>query len=523
MRVNLDYRAGEPVKAAAASPQFAENEDGELVPHGVDLIDPDDMLERRTRFYASAADQMQKSFPQTYGGLRMEVSDLNYEDPEDYGPDEQKHAVLSGGTLARRLRGTVHLFEEGKDEPIDKKRVTLMSVPHLTERGTFIHNGSDYVTISQSRLESGPYTRRRDNGELSTQFNVKPGTGRQFQVGFEPESAQYRLRVHGSNLHLYSMLKDVGVPDDQMEKMWGPEILTVNRNKYDPRVFEKAYTKFVQSWERPENATHEMKQEALKKALDKMQMNESIARRNLPVLWERRKQADYREPEPALFFPELTPDQVRDSLAPALAPSFRAKMAAFSLTELQAIATFLQRQTGKPIPVSGDEGQMEDEILAACTQGPTGVNAVMLQAAMAGLGQTKAARAAEDFTPDYAPDEIADAYNAIYGHVGPHLASMKQWPEHWLHPEDPMGWLQWYEQYHAGRRMEDDERQIRRWNRMRKLHGGLFAKSPTARRGFTLRNWAIDPLRLIEDPESRKRMALEMDQYRQDQTFKQQR
>ena len=33
----------------------------------------------------------------------------------------------------------------------------------------------------------------------------------------------------------------------------------------------------------------------------------------------------------------------------------------------------------------------------------------------------------------------------------------------WIHPDDPRGWFQWYCRYFAGRRHDDDERQVRRW------------------------------------------------------------
>jgi hypothetical protein len=68
----------------------------------------------------------------------------------------------------------------------------------------------------------------------------------------------------------------------------------------------------------------------------------------------------------------------------------------------------------------------------------------------------------------------------------------------WIHEDDPRGWFQWYCRYWMGRRMEDDERQIKRWKAIRRHvaqlkkacdKGDLFCRP---RQRQALLHWAYD-------------------------------
>lgn len=68
----------------------------------------------------------------------------------------------------------------------------------------------------------------------------------------------------------------------------------------------------------------------------------------------------------------------------------------------------------------------------------------------------------------------------------------------WIHEEDPLGWFLWYCRYYSGRRIEDDERQIKRWRNMRRhvsqvekfCQTGDLACRPRQRQA--LLHWAYD-------------------------------
>lgn len=417
-----------------------QKENEPIVPQGVTLRDPMDFASLRESIYNETLNAVQKSFPQSYGGIRMEVDSLEYVDPAEYDLAAQKKAILGNKFLGRRLRGEIRLIDENTGNLLDSKKTTLLRTPFLTDRGTYIHNGSEYTSLAQARLIPGIYTRRQRNGNIETQFSVRPGSGNQFRVGFDPASAQYRIKVHSANLHMYSLLRDIGVPDEQLGKMWGNDILASNQKKYDSRVFDKAYERLVPRFLKKQNASREDKVELIKKALDRAMVHETVARRNLPNMFNR----------------EVADDWVK-----------------------KAAAQDLIKDVVDP--------EIEEE----------------------------------EFKPDLSAEDMQSAYDELYGADKPRLASMEHWPSKWI-PEgsNPKGWVAWYIDYANGKRTPDDDRQIKRWKSFKRRHGSQFKLKPSPRRGYALRNWAINPLSLIEDESQRAEVEKMMEDYKHKQELK---
>lgn len=114
------------------------------------------------------------------------------------------------------------------------------------------------------------------------------------------------------------------------------------------------------------------------------------------------------------------------------------------------------------------------------------------------------------FKPDLTPDEmkVLGVLEGKYTDRDPKQfnyfkvdASLKEWPSDWHNDQHPLGWYEWYQGYHAGKRTDDDERQIKRWLSFKARHlGGLKKADPSLvdlsiqpKRRQALLNWAIAP------------------------------
>jgi DNA-directed RNA polymerase subunit beta len=206
----------------------------------------------------------------------LSVVDVDYEDPDEFPLKRQKKAILEGETLARRLRGTLRLTDLATGQPLDERRVTLAAVPHVTDRGTYILNGTEYTLANQMRLRPGVFTRVRGNGELEAHVNVLPGKGPSSRVSFDPESNVFRLQLGQAKLPLLPILKAIGVDERRLREAWGAEIFAANAKHDDTRAVDRLYEKLA-----PRGEPGADRRAALTAAFARMELDPEVTGRTL--------------------------------------------------------------------------------------------------------------------------------------------------------------------------------------------------------------------------------------------------
>jgi DNA-directed RNA polymerase beta subunit len=150
---------------------------------------------------------------------------------EDLGSDDiegQKEAKLAGHTWSAPVYASLKLTENSTGKVLDSQTIRVAEIPKVTRRHSFIIDGQEYQVANQWQLKPGAYVRRKQTGELETQFNIagKPP----FKLHFEPDTKRFLMeRGSSSAIPLYSILRATGVDDGAIEQMWGKEIFNANR------------------------------------------------------------------------------------------------------------------------------------------------------------------------------------------------------------------------------------------------------------------------------------------------------
>ena len=190
-------------------------------------LDPQEAFEH---FSGKVVDSIKQHFP-VKGRLQTLHLD-NLEVRDQLHPDDvrsQQKAKTEGSTWAAPIYGTFSLRDNETGKVIEKRTVRVADIPKMTKRYSYIVGGQEYQVDSQWQLKPGAYARRRQSGELSVQFNCTGPGSKSFHMLFDPEKKQFAIEWNKANIPAYPVLSTMGVTDEQLQKIWGKDILEANK------------------------------------------------------------------------------------------------------------------------------------------------------------------------------------------------------------------------------------------------------------------------------------------------------
>lgn len=233
----------------------------------------------RTGIFNQALNSAQSIEPIKNDLYTLQLSDVNYSGPERFTKAEHKKAVLSGGTLARKMTGTWTLLDNKTQQPVASRQATLAHVPYLTDSGTFVNKGVEYTLAHQLRLRPGVFTREKENGELEAHVNTLPGKGRSHRYYLDPQTGVFKIQIGQAKIPLMPLLKTLGVPEKNIREAWGNEITAANMQQGDAGTLDKLYSRLVY---KPDSKADQLaKIKAIADEFNKTELDDTVTSRTL--------------------------------------------------------------------------------------------------------------------------------------------------------------------------------------------------------------------------------------------------
>jgi DNA-directed RNA polymerase subunit beta' len=187
-----------------------------------------DISIRNEEIRKSIANSIQSQFPIKGSKKTIELENLEVANtsltPDDF-PD-QKEAKLAGKSWDYPIYANMRLVDNETGQALDSTRLKIGAIPMMTNRFSTIIDGNEYHTMNQFRLKPGIYTRVKNNGQIVSQFNLEKGFN--FEMDLDPEKRIFFLTRKNKHYELYSILKALGVDDNEMRKVWGEEVYKLN-------------------------------------------------------------------------------------------------------------------------------------------------------------------------------------------------------------------------------------------------------------------------------------------------------
>lgn len=204
----------------------------EQIASNQDVYDPTDFKTVGERIRENVKQAVLSRFPLSNDQYTLRIENLEYEKPKRQHLRDEKEAILNNASLGDRLRGDWVLIDNATGKELQRKTATLMNVPRMTERGTFIRNGSELALKHMFRLRPGVYARIKDNGIIAAHINPAQTTGRQMSMELDPETGVLYM-TRGTRMYgVLPMLRAAGMSEDAIRTAWGDELYQMNLSKY---------------------------------------------------------------------------------------------------------------------------------------------------------------------------------------------------------------------------------------------------------------------------------------------------
>jgi len=239
-----------------------------------------DHVKTRQNIYGNVLKAAQGIQPVSNVRHTLRLHSPEYIDPDHFSIDQRKQALLTGGTLARRMKGTWELTDNATGALVDRREQVIARVPHLTNMGTFVHGGNDYTLNHQQRLMPGVFTRRKDNGELESHANILPGKGVSHRYLLDPAKGVFKIKIGQAEMPLLPLLKAMGTTDRELYEHWGSELYQSNMLKSEGGVLTKLQNKILSKVDR-DNPDEQHRRLALVKKFEDMEVDPEVTKYTL--------------------------------------------------------------------------------------------------------------------------------------------------------------------------------------------------------------------------------------------------
>jgi DNA-directed RNA polymerase beta subunit/DNA-directed RNA polymerase beta' subunit len=247
------------------------------------MIDPN---ERRELIRQKVVEGLKESFPVKSRNKTLELDDLRF-DAKDYGPSQQKEAILRGDTLFETVKGTIRLRDKDGKVVDEVKNFTLARVPWFTPRHTLIIAGNEYSVSNQVRPKPGVYARKRANGILEANFNTRGGSN--FNVSMDPAQGVPHLEYGSTKIPLYPILRKSGISHEDISQSWGKELADANQLKLaknEEKAIDTLYKKITPAYHYDPKLSSDEKMKTVYERYTHMHMDPEVNKRTLGKAYE---------------------------------------------------------------------------------------------------------------------------------------------------------------------------------------------------------------------------------------------